>query len=167
MNDTYVEVMVAKKKNPLLPVARVGLYGLAVACFLMSFVGGGVFLVGTIAFALVAYFVLPNFDLEYEYLYLDKEISIDKIMSREKRKHAYTVDLNRMDFMARSTSHELDSYRARNLKVLDYTSGMEDAVVYTIVYEAEGEGCVLVNIEPNEEMLGAIRTVFPRKVIEI
>ena len=106
------------------------------------------------------------FDLEYEYLYMDREISIDKIMSKEKRKHVYNVDLNKMEFMAPVTSHELDSYKARNLKVYDYSSRKEDAKVYSIVYEAGAEGTVLVNIEPNGEMLRAIKNVFPRKVMD-
>ena len=119
MNDTYVEVMVDRKTSPLLGVARIALYALATVCFLLAFIGSGVFFLGAIAFAIIAYFVIPMFDLEYEYLYMDREISIDKIMSKEKRKHAYTVDLNRMQFMARSNSHELDSIKAQGRKVYE------------------------------------------------
>ena len=48
----------------------------------------------------------------------------------------------------------------------DFGSGKEDAKVYTIVYGTGNEGTVLVNIEPNGEMLRAIKNVFPRKVYE-
>ncbi len=166
MNDTYVEVMVDRKTSPLLGVARIVLYVLAVVCFMLALVGSAIFFVGAIAFALVAYFVLPNFDLEYEYLYIDKEISIDKIISKEKRKHVMTLDLNRMEIIAAHNSHELDQYRARGLKEHDFTSREEGAKVYTVVCENGGEGTVMVDIEPNEEMLRAIKNVFPRKVIE-
>ena len=162
MNDTYVEVMVARKKNPLLGAARYILYGFALVCFILSF-GGTFYLIGTIVFAAIAYFVLPRLDIEYEYLYIDKEISIDKIMSKEKRKHVYTVDLNKMEIIAPANSHELDAHKARGAKVYDFTSAEENARVYSIVYAAGGEGTVLVNFEPNEEMLHAIKTVFPRK----
>ena len=166
MNDTYVEVMVDRKTSPLLGAFRIILYALAIVCFMMAIVGSGVFFVGAIAFAVVAYFVLPNFDLEYEYLYIDKEISIDKIMAKEKRKHVQTIDLNKMEVIAPVKSHELDQYKARGLKTYDFTSGNEDARVYTVVYENGGAGTVMVNIEPNEEMLRAIKNVFPRKVLE-
>ncbi|MCR5688222.1 MAG: DUF6106 family protein [Lachnospiraceae bacterium] len=165
MNDTYVEVMVARKKNPLLYALKIFLYALAVACFLMAMIGYGLFFIVTAVSFLVAYFVLPYFDLEYEYLYIDREISIDKIMSKEKRKHVYTVDLNRMAIMAPAGSHELDQYRSRGLKTYDFSSRIDGADVYTIVYEADREGTVLVNIEPNEEMLRAVSTVFPRKLV--
>ncbi len=166
MNDTYVEVMVDRKTSPLLGVARGALYALAAVCLIATLLVSGIFFVGAIVFCGIAYFVVPMFDIEYEYLYLDKEISIDKIMSKEKRKHAYTVDLNKMEFMAPEASHELDSYKARNLKTYDFGSGKEDAKVYTIVYGTGSEGTVLVNIEPNGEMLRAIKNVFPRKVFE-
>ncbi|MCR5673494.1 MAG: DUF6106 family protein, partial [Lachnospiraceae bacterium] len=100
MNDTYVEVMVARKKNPMVDVGKVLLYILAVLCLIMGILGSAVFFIGAAAFAAVAYFVIPMFDLEYEYLYIDKEISIDKIMSKEKRKHVLTLDLNGMEVMA-------------------------------------------------------------------
>ncbi len=165
MNDTYVEVMVARRKSPLVGIGRYLLYGLAVICLLLTVMAGGIFFIGAVVFAILAYFVMPMLDIEYEYLYLDKEISIDKIMSKEKRKHAYTVDLNKMEFMAPTRSHELDSYRARNVKVYDFSSGTEDAKVYSIVYN-DGTDTVLVDIEPNVEMLSAIKNVFPRKVLD-
>lgn len=166
MNDTYVEVLVNRKTSPLLGIGRTVLYALAVIFFLLAFVGTALFFIPAIAFALIAYFVIPMFDLEFEYLYIDKEISIDKIMSKEKRKHVLTVDLNKMETMAVASSHELDQYRSRNLKIYDFTSRTDDARVYTIAYESGREGTVLVNIEPNEEMLSAIKTVFPRKVLD-
>ena len=163
MNDTYVEVLVPRKKNPLVGVGRILMYVLAVVCFLLTF-AKGVFFVGVIAFACLAYFVFPRLDIEYEYLYLDKELSIDKIMSKEKRAKVMNIDLEKMEIMARSNSHELDSYRARGLKEHDFTSGEDGATVYTIVFESGREGTILVNIEPGEEMLRAIKNVFPRKV---
>ena len=167
MNDTYVEVLVEKKKNPMLSAGRILLYGLATACFFIAMVASFAFIIPTVIFAVIGYFVIPMFDLEYEYLYLDREISIDKIMSKEKRKHVYTVDLNKMDVMAPVNSHELDRHKDRGVKTYDFTSHMEDARVYSIVYETGTEGTVLVNIEPNEEMLRAIRNVFPRKVLDV
>ncbi|MCR5302462.1 MAG: DUF6106 family protein [Lachnospiraceae bacterium] len=166
MNDTYVEVMVDRKKSPLLGAGRVVLYAAAAVFLLMGLVSSVIFIIVAVLLAVAAYFVIPMFDLEYEYLYIDREISIDKIMSKEKRKHAYTVDLNKMDIIAPVNSHELDSYKARNVRTYDFSSGYDDRRVYSIVYEAGSEGTVLVNIEPNEEMLRAIKNVFPRKVLE-
>ncbi len=166
MNDTYVEVMVDRKTSPLVGIGRVVCYVLAAVLFLLGIIGNGVLIIFAAALAAVAYFVFPRFDIEYEYLYVDREISIDKIMSKEKRRNVYTVDLNKMELMAPIGSHELDSYKARNLRSYDFTSLTEEAKVYSIVYETGKEGTVLVNIEPGDDMLRAVKNVFPRKVLE-
>ena len=165
MNDTYVEVMVARKKNPLLVPLKIILYILTVAFVLMG-LGNGLYFIGAALFGALAYFYIPTLDLEYEYLFVEREISIDKIMSKQKRKNVYTVDLNKVEIMAPVTSHELDRYKSGGLKSYDFSSGNEDAKVYSIVYETGMEGTVLVNIEPNGEMLRALKNVLPRKLVE-
>lgn len=165
MNDTYVECLVAKKKNPLLGVLKYTCYGLAIICFFLIFGGSWLFFLLAAGFAMLGYLVIPMFDIEWEYLYISKEISVDKVMAKERRKHVMTLDLNKMNVMAVSNSHELDSYRARPHKDIDFSSDMGDAKTYTIAYE-DTDGLKLIVIEPNEEMLKAIKTVYPRKVVE-
>ena len=165
MNETYVECLVARKKNPLTSIVKYVLYGIAIACLLMGLLGWFVLFILGIIFGLVAYFVTPMFDLEYEYLYLSKEISIDKVMAKEKRKHVMTIDLNKATTIAPSNSHSLDSYVNREHKERDFSSGEEQAKTYTMVYE-DKDGIELIKFEPNEEMLAAIKTVFPRKIVE-
>ncbi len=168
MNDTYVEVMVKRKKNPLLDVGRIACYVVAVICLILAIISplGISMIVAAVIFAAAAYFIFPRLDIEYEYLYIDKEITIDKIMSKEKRKNVTTLDLNRMEVMAPARSHELDSYRARGFKEYDYTSGEEDAKVYSVVCSEGDKGAFIVNLEPGEKMIAAIKTVFPRKIVE-
>ena len=165
MNDTYVECMVARKSSPLKGALKYVIYVLAVISALSTLMGYIIFLVPLVIFGLLAYFVVPGFDLEYEYLYLDREISIDKIMSKQKRKRVRTLELNKMEKMCPINSHELDPYKSRNVKVSDYSSGVDGARVWVIVYTGK-DGEELVGIEPNEEMLKAVKSVYPRKVIE-
>lgn len=165
MNDTYVECLVSCKQNPLTGVAKFILYGLAIACFIWMMLGWGIMIIPTLIFTGVAYFVMPMFDIEYEYLYLEKELSIDKVISKERRKNVATIDLNKVEKIAPANSHELDSAKARPHKDIDYTSKYEDAKVYIALYES-GNGLELIHFEPNEEMLKAIKMVFPRKVVE-
>lgn len=164
MNETYVECLIQCKTNPLLPILKYLLYGLAIVCFLMFSIHF-IFLIPCVLFAGLAYFALPMLDLEYEYLYLDKEISIDKVMAKEKRKSAATIDLNKVEVIAPSNSHSLDSYKSRNHTVKDFSSREEGRKTYTIPYDDKGQ-LVLYTLEMNEEMLKAIKMVFPRKVVE-
>ena len=166
MNDAYVEWLVAKKPNPLLPILKALCYIIAAVCLCIG-MGSWIFLIPAAGFAVVAYMVIPMFDLEYEYTYFDKEITIDKIMAKEKRKRVRVVELGKVDVMAPNNSHELDSYRARKLPVADYSSRLAEPLnkPYTLVYNGE-KGTELICIEPNDEMLKAIKTVMPRKVVE-
>ena len=165
MNDTYVECMVPHRKSPLAGFFKVAMYALAGIMFALGVLGYLMAFIPAIIFALLAYFVSPRFDIEYEYLYIDKTISIDKVMAKQKRKHIMDIDLNKMEVMAVYNSHELDSYKAGNTPYKEYASGEENAKVYAIVI-SDTEGRRMIGIEPNAAMLSAIKTVFPRKVIE-
>ena len=165
MGDSYVEVMVKRKNSPLLGAGKVVLWGLAIIFLLLGAMTSWAFLVAALVFGAAAYFLIPMLDLEFEYLYLNKEISIDKIMAKEKRKHCATLDLNKMEFMAPENSHELDSQKAGNYKVIDFSSKETERKAYIIVYN-DNDGTKLYKLEPTVEMLSAIKQVFPRKVVE-
>ena len=165
MNDSYVECMVARKSSPAKGILKYVIYILAVVSAVLTLTGYIIFLVPLVIFGLLAFFVVPGFELEYEYLYLDREVSIDKIMSKQKRKKVRTLELNKMEKMCPINSHELDPYKARNVKVSDYSSGVDGAKTWVIVYMGK-DGEELVGFEPNEEMIKAIRNVYPRKVID-
>lgn len=164
MNETYVECMVARKKSIAATILKVVLYIIAGLAILIGLNNLLFFAIG-LAVGAVAYFALPYTDLEYEYLYLDREITIDKIIAKQRRKRVVTLDLNKMEFMAPYISHEFDSYKNRQLKVLNFSSRMPDSKPYGIAYHAP-EGDQIILFEPNEELIKAVRMIFPRKVID-
>ncbi len=165
MNDSYVECMVARKSSPLMGVLKYIIYILTGVSVIGVVAGYYIFIVTLIIFGLLAYFAVPNFELEFEYLYLDREISIDKIMSKQKRKKVRTIELSKMEYLCPINSHQLDQYKARNVKMSDYSSKDENARIWVIVYKDQNTE-ELIGIEPNEEMLKAVKNVYPRKVIE-
>ena len=165
MNDSYVECMVARKSQPYLGVLKYIIYILTGVSVIGVVAGYYIFLVTLVIFGLLAFFAVPGFDLEYEYLYIDREISIDKIMSKQKRKKVRTLELSKMEFICPINSHQLDPYKARNLKISDYSSKQPDAKVWVLVYKDQTNE-ELIGLEPNEEMLKAIKSIYPRKVIE-
>lgn len=84
--ETYVECMVKKKANGLMSALKVLLIGIAVITGLLGFMGLIVFLIIAVVAGVGAYFVSLNANLEYEYLYVDKQLTVDKIMARTRRK---------------------------------------------------------------------------------
>ncbi len=165
MNESYVECMVARKSSSMMSVLKYIIYiltGLSAVGFLASY---WIFIVPLIIFGLIAFFVVPGFDLEFEYLYVDRELTIDKIMSKQKRKTVRNLELSKMEYICPINSHQLDPYKSRNLKISDYSSKNPDAKVWVIVYKEKTDE-ELIGIEPNDELLKAIKSIYPRKVIE-
>ena len=160
--ETYVECMVKKKANGLMSALKVLLIGIAVITGLLGFMGLIVFLIIAVVAGVGAYFVSLNANLEYEYMYVDKQLTVDKIMARTRRKKVETFDLERMEILAPIKSWHLDDYKNRQLKVVDYSSGVEQQpdIRYSMIYNGEKR----VIFEPNAEMVAAIKSIAPRKV---
>ncbi len=165
MNESYVECMVARKSSPLKNVLKYIIYILTGASAVGFIAGNWLFLVPLAAFGLMSFLVVPGFDLEFEYLYLDREITIDKIMSKQKRKTVRTLELSKMEYICPINSHQLNPYKSRNMKISDYSSKDPNASVWVLVYKEKSEE-ELIGLEPNEEFIKAIKNLYPRKVIE-
>ena len=89
MSDSYVECLVKAKQPAWAKILKVLLVTLTVLSCLVMFVFI-IFLPIALVAGVGAYFLNMFTDLEYEYLYLDKELSVDKIMAKSKRKRVAT-----------------------------------------------------------------------------
>jgi len=109
-----------------------------------------------------AYFANGQCDIEYEYLYLDKEITIDKVMNKAKRKRVAVYELDKIEIFAPIKSYQLDGYKNRTAKEVDYSSRKEELPDRRFVFFYDGTTKVI--LEPNAEMVKALKNVAPRKV---
>lgn len=163
MSETYVELLVARKPSVLMRFLKMLLIMLTVVFGLIGFLTP--FVVGmliAIAMGVGAYFAHMNAEIEYEYLYLDKELSVDKVLAKTRRKKAGSYSLEQMEIFAPLNSHRLDSYRNRQMKTIDYSSGVaaQPERRYMMIWNGDTK----LILEPNAEMVKAIQGVAPRKV---
>lgn len=163
MNETYVEWLVKKKTPSYMTFLKILTIMLAVCFIIVGFVIMPALLIG-LFFGVAAYFIYMNADLEYEYLYVDKELTIDKVMAKSKRKRVASFELDKMEIVAPVKSWHLDNYKNRNDKLVDYSSGEEKQPDRRYVFYYEGKQKVI--FEPNEEMIKAMQMVAPRKVFK-
>lgn len=98
--ETYVECMVQKKPSGAMTALKILLIGIAAVTGLLGIMGLIVFLIIAVVAGVGAYFVNLNANLEYEYLYVDKQLTVDKIMARTRRKKVETFDMERMEILA-------------------------------------------------------------------
>lgn len=161
MSETYVECLVARKPSTILSFLKILLIMLTVVFVLI----GAIFLPGLVVAAITgvgAYFATMNANVEYEYLYLDREVSVDKVMAKSRRKKAGSYSMEQMEIFAPLNSHRLDSYRNRNLKTIDYSSGIAAQPEKRYAMILNGDTKII--LEPNEAMVKAVQSVAPRKV---
>lgn len=161
MNETYVEWMVKKKTPAYMVVIKFVFIILTVFLVLAGMIFIPAMLVG-IAFGVGTYFINLHANLEYEYLYVDKELTVDKVMAKSRRKRVAVYDIGKMEILAPIKSWHLDNYKNRQDKCVDYSSGEEKQPDHRYVFFYDGKQKVI--IEPNLEMVKAIAFVAPRKV---
>lgn len=163
MNDSYKELLVKKEQDMKDKLLRVGcLVPTIFFGFLTLLTGNIILFIIAIVFGVLDYFVFQWTDIEFEYLYLDKEISVDKIMARNKRKRVVTLSVEKMEILAPEKSHELDSYRRREVKAVDYSAGKDlpGQKLYVMYYE--GNQKYLLNLD--EDFAKTVKGIAPRKV---
>ncbi len=158
MNNVYVECLVKAKSSIIMKLLKVILILVTIATGLVGMMGFIFFLLIAIVAGVAAYFVFLNADVEYEYLYLDKEITVDKVMAQSKRKRMGVYQMDKMEIVAPTNSYHLDAYRNRTVQEIDYSGeGMKDFAIYY-------EGGKRIILSPSEEFVAALRNVAPRKV---
>jgi len=157
MEQTYLEVLVARKKNNLATLLKFGCGVLAVPTLLMMpfsvfFLGMAVVLAG------LAYFGYLNEWIEYEYSYVCRELSVDKIMARSRRKSVATYMVDKMEIGAPEGSHRLDGYGGGKYEVKDYSS--KSGSTYVFYYEGRKK----IVLEADQGLMEALHSASPSKL---
>lgn len=163
MSEAYVECLIKAKPSLGGMVLKYLLAVLTVAAAVLYFITGILILfILAILMGVGTYFAAAAADVEYEYLYLDKELTIDKVIAKSKRKKIGVYQLDRIEILAPVKSYHLDSFRNRTVKEKDYSIGFEEQPDrrYAMYYE----GGEKILISPSEELIKVMRNVAPRKV---
>lgn len=163
MNDCYAEWLV-KRKTPAyaipLKILMVIICVLSVLFAMVSAVGMIVMVVALVG----AYFLFPYLSLEFEYLVVNDQLTIDKVMGKSKRKRAWEGNMNEAQIIAPVDSYMVKDYEKQGMKVLDFSSHQPGAKVYAIIHQ-NGSEAVKVLFEPNDKILSCLRQKAPRKVV--
>jgi len=118
MKESYVELLVERKSSPVMKFLQILTGVLAVVCFMLGWVGmAPVLLLPGIALGVVAYLIYMRANIEYEYLYVDKELTIDIIRAKSKRKTVETYDISNMELLHRQIRRDWLSMITENLRL--------------------------------------------------
>lgn len=162
MGDFYTEQLIKKRTDGKDIAMKTLLIVLTVLSFFIAFLMPFLILLPVI-FIVLDVFLFHRMDVEYEYIYINGDLDIDKVMHKEKRKHMFSINVKDMELLAPEGSFQLQSYKAA--KVYDYSSGNPGTDGrYVLVFTKSGVlGKVL--FEPNSSLVEGFYMMAPRKVV--
>ena len=165
MSDLYSELLVKKERTMKDKLMKGGMIALVVIFGLAGILFMPLLLFVAIALGIVAYFVvIPGTDLEFEYLFVNGELAIDKIMAKSKRKRVKNLNISECDLMAPLNSHRMDYYNSnQKLKIQDFSSGNPEHKRFAIIARDGADTCKVI-IEPDETLAKTMRNTAPSKV---
>lgn len=162
MSDIYTEQLV--KQNPTWKTYafKALLIGLTVISFLMMGLIQGVGTMLLVVMVLVDIYFFGRMDLEYEYLYMNGDLDVDKIMGKQKRKRVFSTNVQEVELIAPQGHEQLRYFQPT--KTYDYSSMSPDNKKYEMIVSNNNQ-LVKVIFEPNAKILDGMRSLAPRKVI--
>ena len=161
MNDFYTEQMVKKQPDMKDMLTKAVLVAVTIVSFLIVLMFP-IGLILPIAMIVLDVFMFRRLNVEYEYLFLNGDLDIDKIMNKAKRKKVFSVNVGDLELMAPFDAVELRQYQ--NARTYDYSSGNKQAKRYVLVVSGSGE-LKKVIIEPNGTIIEGFYMMAPRKVL--
>lgn len=164
MSDAYVECLVKAKKTKWFSVVSVLCLLIAVYFGFFVVLGSGNLyaLIVVVPALVVSYAAYLYKEVEYEYLYLDREIQVDRILARSKRKRIDTIKLDRMEVLAKEGSYHLDGFIKKDLKVKNYAAAQDSEEQKRYIMVCSDGTKVILSL--SEKMIKAIRSISARKV---
>ena len=163
MNQDYVEWLVKRKDPAYTWPVRILMGILCAVALVMALVvvwGPILLLIAGAA----TFFVFQMLSVEYEYLYVDGSLSIDKILGKARRKKVLECSKEDLLMIAPSDSYVLKDYETSGMKVVNCSSQKPEAKTFTMIYQKNGQHYKVI-LEPNDKLLQAIRYTTPRKIV--
>lgn len=162
MSEAYVECLVKAKASPMYNILKIVLIVVAVVGGLSLPITGFFGVIIAVVSGFGAYLAYMQADIEYEYLYLDKELTIDKVLAKTKRKRVGVYTLEKIEILAPIRSYHLDNLKNRQVKISDFSIGEELQPDKRYAFYYEGNQKIIIS--PSEEMIKVMRNVSPRKI---
>ena len=160
MSDSYTEQLVKQSASSEIMFKKIGLIIAIIICALIAVFVPVLVIIPALGIVGLIYLWKRWSCVEYEYLYFNGELDIDRIMGREARKRLISISAKDMEVLAPTGSGELQIYQ--NLKVYDCSSKTGNKT-YEIVAKLKDQN-VRVIFEPNDTILQGMRFYAPRKV---
>lgn len=165
-NDMFNEQLVERKPNRSDVIKKIGiiLLGIILLVLVLGIPALESFqlpVIVVVIFAIV--FFIRRMNIEYEYVFTNGELDVDKIINKSKRKHIVSIHVTKFMVMVPAGNKDFAKEVETYSKLYDFSSGTIKENTYAAIYEAGGNRVKII-FEPNDKMFAAIRSYIPRKI---
>lgn len=162
MSDYYTEQLVKKRADMKDVFIKALLVALTIVSVLIVFMFpfGIILPVGMIVLDV---FMFRRMNVEYEYLYVNGDLDIDKIMNKAKRKRVFSAHVSNLELLAPVKDLELRQHA--DAKTFDFSSRNDGARLYALVVVDRGQKKKVI-FEPNDTIIEGFKMLAPRKVAQ-
>jgi len=166
--DIFIEQIVARKMRGIdYAFLVLALLGAVSGAFFISviFPIAGLVPIVVFAFCFGLYRLYQNFHVEFEYIFTNGELDIDRIVYKKRRKRLLTIDVRAFELLApmrKAYAHEFEQ-RREGANLLDIASSPRVEGRWFASFSKNGTR-TLMTFQPNEQVLEAIVKYIPGKV---
>ncbi len=164
MNDSYAECLVRRRIPFYANLVNIAMGAVTAICVLLALSTNIIGMVLLLVSGFATYLLYRNSRVEFEYLYVDKILSIDKILGKSKRKKAWEGLMDDIQIIGPSDSSAVKDHAPSNAKAMDFSSQLPGIRTYTAVVRS-GSETIKIIFEPDDKMLQCFRQTAPRKVV--
>lgn len=162
--DGIIEYLVKKERTAKDTITVFLIYIVAFVLAALSFMYLKSFgVIGAAAVIYGAYYLSSNYDVEFEYCILGKDIRIEKILSRKKRKPVAEIDYENILAITKiSNEQALSAYQVQ--KTIMAAEKQNDKGNYVIITKTNDETSKIY-IKPNDKMTERFETLMRNKLL--
>lgn len=164
LNESYVEQLVQCQSHGAAGARRIVsviMCVLAVLCILFFWLPG--LALGAVLGA-GAYVLFITASVEYEYLFVSGELTVDKILARSRRKQVFQCSMGEVIAIAPVNAAPNGKHVAgRGEKTLDFTSRDSSKRIFCLTCQ-KGTERIRVMLEPNEALVQCFQRAAPMKM---
>ena len=161
MNEFLTEQLVKRTQSIATTFKKAGLIAVTTILVILGLFIPLVIWVATIMI-LVDVFLFKRMNVEFEYVFFNGDLDIDKIMNMQSRKRVFSVNIKDVELVAPVGDSQLHAFE--NKKALDFSTQNPADKTYTMIASYKGE-TVKVLFNPNEKILKGMQYLAPRKVV--
>lgn len=160
MAEVFVEQIVKRRTGVSNTILRILAVFVAVICAVTL-----IPMLGMIGFSITilviygVYMVFSYTSVEYEYSFLNGDLTVDRILGQRKRKTVAEFSINQAEIVAPAYSEEMNE-KKKNIRTIDFSSGYKSDKQYSMIINGE-QGRAHILFEPDESVIMAIKNVRP------